>query len=93
VQQRLGRHPGLVALGEVDLLLGGEQRDLPDRVEVLAHPVGGARAGGRRRRFDVAGEVVDDLEAGVPSGGRDLLGQLGGSSSGSWRSWISVSRT
>ncbi len=38
-----GEQAGLDPLGEVDLLLRGQQRDLPDLLEVHAHRVGGRR--------------------------------------------------
>jgi hypothetical protein len=70
----LGEHPvgveaGLVALGEVGLVLLGQQLVLAGVVEVLAHEVG------RERRVrvglgdvlrSVVGDVVDDLEVVLP---------------------------
>ena len=49
---------GLDALGEVDLLLGGEQRDLPDLLQVHAYRVGGRGLEGELFLLLAAGVVL-----------------------------------
>ena len=45
VQQVLGIQAGLDALGQLHLVLGGQQRGLSDPVEIHAHKVGGGALG------------------------------------------------
>ncbi len=72
----LGEEAGLDALGQLDLLLGVEQRDLADLLEVVLHRVGGGSGGGDLRHGGVVvviGEDQDlvvalDLDAGLGLG-------------------------
>src|SRR3712207_28303 len=64
-EQPLGVEAGLDALGELDLLLGGQQGGLADGVEVHAHQVGRHQATGVRlasRRADLEGVTGGGLQ-------------------------------
>ena len=61
----LGEQAGLDALGELDLLLGVEQRDLADLLEVVLDRVGGGTGRGDLLRGRVVLVLVGEDEAGV----------------------------
>ena len=71
-QQVVGVEPGLDPLGELDLLLGVEQRDLADLVEVDPDQVGGQRRG----LLVQVRKTLVDLSAGVDGGGRVGTGRV-----------------